>query len=46
MAKKLNITIIENNEKKEISVDEGSQVHSILENFHTQKEKTSELTIF
>ncbi|MDY4832914.1 MAG: nucleoside kinase, partial [Treponema sp.] len=35
MAKKINITIIENNEKKEISVDEGIQVHTILHHFKT-----------
>ena len=37
MPKKLNITLIENNEKKEISVDEGIKVHSILHNFQTLK---------
>lgn len=35
MAKKINITIIENNEKKEISVDEGIKVHTILHHFKT-----------
>ena len=45
MPKKLNITLIENNEKKEISVDEGIKVHSILHNFQTSKNTISGIKI-
>ena len=39
MAEKLNICLIENGEKTALTVDEGTEVYSIIDKFKTPKEK-------